>query len=220
MGFHVQHPDPEILGFLYREIFARQCYFFRADTRTPVIFDCGANVGMATLYFKWLYPHSRVCSFEPDPANFGVLQTNIKDNGLENVDAHNVALWDTEGTIDFFSDPEHKMLSMSADPQRISGPAAKVPSRRLSAYITEPIDFLKMDIEGAEYRVLRDLVESGKIALVRKMVIEYHHRIGTQKSCLSDFLKLLEQSGFDYEIRAQVYPSVAPYQDILISAER
>jgi hypothetical protein len=65
------------LEHLYREIFVRQYYYFRANTDHPVIFDCGANLGMATLFFKWLYPKSRVEAFEPDPGTFAVLQKNV-----------------------------------------------------------------------------------------------------------------------------------------------
>ena len=41
----------------------------------------------------------------------------------------------------------------------------------LSTYLTEPVDFLKMDIEGAEDQVLKDLNETGKLALVREIVL-------------------------------------------------
>ncbi len=63
MGFVVSHFDRGTLNYLYREIFARQPYYFRAASDSPIILDCGANVGMASLYFKWLYPKSRVTSF-------------------------------------------------------------------------------------------------------------------------------------------------------------
>ncbi len=45
---------PDCLSFLwqFKEIFAEESYYFRADTPTPVIYDCGANVGLSCLYFK------------------------------------------------------------------------------------------------------------------------------------------------------------------------
>jgi hypothetical protein len=63
MGFHIRHPDPITIDQLYYEIFVRQYYFFASDRKEPIVFDCGANVGVATMYFKWLYPHSRVHCF-------------------------------------------------------------------------------------------------------------------------------------------------------------
>ena len=59
LGFEISYFDRSNLTFLYSEIFARQNYHFRAISESPVIFDCGANLGMATLYFKWLYPKAR-----------------------------------------------------------------------------------------------------------------------------------------------------------------
>ena len=74
LGFDIAYFDRPTLVGLYREIFVRQYYYFRANIESPRIFDCGANFGMATLYFKWLYPKARIEAFEPDPATFAVLK--------------------------------------------------------------------------------------------------------------------------------------------------
>jgi hypothetical protein len=82
------------------------------------------------------------------------------------------------------------------------------------------VDFLKLDVEGAEHRVLSDLVQSRKIRAIRQMVIEYHHRIGHQKSRLGEFLAMLEHAGFEYQIEAGLYPGASrdTVQDLLIAA--
>jgi FkbM family methyltransferase len=223
MGFDIQHPEPGTATFLYREIFARQHYYFQTIKLAPFVFDCGANVGVATMYFKWLYPQARVHSFEADAPTFAILQENIRTNHLTDVSAHHCALWDENGEIDFFNDPSKpSMLHMSTDAARLKGQRTTVPARRLSEFITEPIDFLKLDVEGAEHRVLQDLVVSGKISLVSQMVIEYHHRLGGSKSCLAGFLKTLEESGFEYQVNASIYPVIrrGVFQDILIGCYR
>ena len=220
MGFQVTHFDRRTLNHLYREVFARQHYYFSAGNDAPVILDCGANIGMASLYFKWLYPKSRVLAFEPDPVTFQLLQHNVRTNQLD-IETHNCALWDKEEQIDFFVDSRNPgTLLMSADPLRLDGTPVQVSARRLSSFIQGTVDFLKLDVEGAEHRVLCDLVQSKKLPLIRRLVIEYHHRIGGQKSCLGDFLLKLEQAGFQYEICAAVYPLMAvnSYQDVLIGA--
>jgi FkbM family methyltransferase len=222
MGFHIASFDRRTLKLLYREIFVRQHYYFHSDSDAPRIVDCGANIGMASLYFKWLYPKARVMAFEPDPGTFQMLLRNIADNRLD-IEAHNCALWDKDGELDFFtSEREPGSLLMSADNFRTHATAIKVPARKLSAFIHDPVDFLKMDVEGSEYCILKELVDSGKINVVRQMVIEYHHRIGQNKSCLAEFLSLLEESGFEYQIQAVVYPisSKDVFQDMLIGAYR
>jgi FkbM family methyltransferase len=220
MGFRVNHFDRPTLNHLYREIFCRQHYYFRADKTAPVVLDCGANLGMASLYFKWLYPESRVQAFEPDPATFKLLQENIKQNHLD-VDAHNCALWDEDTEVDFYVDSTKPgTLLMSTDRTRGQGGPIKVPGRKLSEFIEGPVDFLKLDVEGAEHRVLRDLVSAGKLESIRQMVVEYHHRIGQQKSRLAGFLNELERAGFEYQIHASLYPVTSKnvFQDILIAA--
>jgi FkbM family methyltransferase len=207
---------------LYREIFTRQQYYFRADCEAPLILDCGANLGMASLYFKWLYPKSRVQAFEPDPATFQLLKQNIVQNNLD-VEAHNCALWDEDGEVDFFVDSGNPgTLLMSTEISRMNGESIKVPACRLSNFIDGTVDFLKLDVEGAEHKVLRDLVQTGKMSAIRQMVVEYHHRLGQHKSCLAEFLAMLEQAGFEYQVRAEVYPvsSRDVFQDVLIGAYR
>jgi hypothetical protein len=95
---------------------------------------------------------------------------------------------------------------MSADRSRLAGESIQVSSRKLSEFVRGPIDFLKLDVEGAEHRVLCDLVASGKIDFIQQMVVEYHHRIGKQRSRLAHFLQQLEDAGFEYQIHASLYP--------------
>jgi FkbM family methyltransferase len=222
MGFQIAHFDQETLNHLYREVFARQHYYFRAVSEAPVILDCGANVGMASLYFKWLYPRSTVRAFEPDPATFRLLKQNILQNNMD-VETYNCALWDRDADVDFFVDSKSPgSLLMSTDVTRSKGQPIKVPGRRLSEFIQGEVDFVKLDVEGAEHRVLGDLVQSGKVASIRQMVVEYHHRIGQQKSCLAEFLLLLEEAGFEYQIHASLWPVTSKdvFQDVLIGAYR
>jgi FkbM family methyltransferase len=220
MGFQVSHFDRKTLNYLYREVFVRQSYFFRSESNAPVILDCGANIGMASLYFKWLYPTARVQAFEPDPNTYALLRQNIERNHLD-VETHNFALWDQETDIDFFVDRGNPGgLLMSTDASRAQGAPIKVPARILSSFVHGRVDFLKLDVEGAEHRVLADLALSEKLGNIRQIVIEYHHRIGQQKSCLAPFLKELEQGGFEYQIHAGLYPVTTRdvFQDVLIAA--
>jgi FkbM family methyltransferase len=222
LGFRIGHFDRPTLKHLYREIFARQHYYFRADTDSPTILDCGANVGMASLYFKWLYPRARVKAFEADPTTYRLLNENIARNNLD-VETYNCALWDRDGEVDFFVDPSNPgTLLMSTDISRSHGEPIKVGARRLSDFILETVDFLKLDVEGAEHRVLSDLLQTGKIRQVRQMVVEYHHRIGGQKSCLAEFLGMLEKAGFEYQVLAAVHPVTSKnvFQDVLVGAYR
>lgn len=110
---------------------------------------------------------------------------SVSQNHLKNVAAHNCALWDSNGKIDFFLDPSISgSVFMSTDNSRMIGERIQVQSRKLSDFVRDVIDFLKLDVEASENRILTDLVSSGKIELVKQMVIEYNHHIGNQRSRL------------------------------------
>ncbi|SHL96074.1 FkbM family methyltransferase [Chitinophaga sp. CF418] len=60
-------------------------YRFKADTDAPYIIDCGANIGLSILYFKWLYPKAKVLAFEPDGDNLVILQKNVESYGMNDI---------------------------------------------------------------------------------------------------------------------------------------
>jgi FkbM family methyltransferase len=223
LNFDVEYLRKESLRYLYDEIFAREEYLFESSTPKPVILDCGANIGMATLFFKWLYPESTIISFEADPTTFAVLQRNIQRNHLQDVTAHNVALWSEDGRIPFFvREDEPGALLMSTMAARTVGREISVDARKLSSFINGRVDLLKLDVEGAEVKVIYDLVESRKIEAVQQMIIEYHHHIAHETPCLGDFLTMLERKGWNYQLSSWFFPASARdvFQDIQIYAYR
>jgi FkbM family methyltransferase len=223
LGYRVQYLSRRTLFLCFHEIFVRQIYHFETRNPRPLVIDAGANIGIATLYFKSLYPQARVWAFEPDSRNFAALRNNVISNHLEEVQLFNAALWDEDGNVDLFESPSDLgSLMTSTHPGRATGPKNSVPGMRLPPLLGEPVDLLKLDIEGAEPRVLRDLADSGKLPLVREMVIEYHHHVGDEPSRLSGFLGMLESAGYCYQISASHFPPMAHDrpQDILIRAYR
>ena len=77
-----------------------------------------------------------------------------------------------------------------------------------------------MDIEGVEDSVIKELFQSGRLNLVRKCVMEYHHHFKPKEDSLSQTLKIFEGSHFGYQIYSHVgIPfSRGKFQDILIYA--
>lgn len=204
---------------LFDEIFIDNDYRFDATCTKPFIIDCGSNIGMSVFYFKKLYPSSKILAFEPDEAAFDLLEKNVRGNRLEDVQLHNSAVSDREAEIDFYYDSnfsgsllmstfKRDCSSLTADIQpmlHVVGmpqSSKRVKSVLLSTYINEPVDFLKMDIEGSEHTVIKELAQSGKLKLIKKMVIEYHHHIHPDSKGLAGFLEMLESNDFDYQLSA------------------
>jgi len=207
---------------LFTEIFIDQCYWFTTDKHDPVIIDCGSNFGQSVIYFKMLYPEAKITCFEPDDQTFSILKHNIESNGIQGVEMHKKAIASYDGVIDFYNiDDNQGSLVMSIIKERVpSGKKNIVEATRLSNYIDGPINFLKMDIEGSEISVLKELKKSGKLQYVRQMVIEYHHHIVEHEDIGSTILTLIEDAGFGYQIKADfLYPrKQIHFQDILIYA--
>jgi FkbM family methyltransferase len=225
LNYRVNYLNRASFRIVLREVFFQGEYFFESETDAPVILDCGANIGLATLFFKHIYPDARISAFEADPVTASVLKKNVEQNNLEDVSVNNVMLSNAEGLQPFYiPDGEVGSLRGTGDPRWFPNHLnVAVEAARLSKYIAGPVDMLKLDVEGSEFNVLTDLKDSGKIAQIRRMVIEYHHRVGAQVSCLARTLALLEDAGFEYQISASRSGPIArqgAYQDILIGAHR
>jgi hypothetical protein len=98
----------------------------------------------------------------------------------------------------------------------------KVEAVRLSPFIQGEVDLLKMDIEGAEGSVVRELAEAGKLKWIKEMFIEYHHHLNPNEDDLSQLFRIFEQNGFGYQIHSAFRrPFVRRvFQDIQIYAYR
>jgi FkbM family methyltransferase len=201
-------------------------YYFQMEKENPLIIDCGCNIGMSILFFKEMYPESTIIGFEPDQTTFMKLQENIRINNLENVELHRKILSDTEGLKNFYYYPDHPgSLSMSLIREREEKKSQKIESVLLSKYIHRTVDFLKLDVEGAEIGVLQELYNCDKLRYIKLMAIDYHHHFEhyhftQQNDNLSKILQILEDSNFGYQIQAdpQIPVKKGDFQPIHIYA--
>jgi FkbM family methyltransferase len=197
---------PEYAGFshLFREIFVRENYFFETDSPAPQILDAGSNIGMSICYFKYLHPRAAVTGFEPDPQAFAWLKKNIEANRFENVVVYNVALGAEKGKATFWESAEEAASGRNSMKEAALGEQKGVPLQvsveRLSHYIGGKVDLLKVDVEGAEYDIFREIDRAQKFHLVNKISAEVHQFAGTKNEPIPDFFALLEKNGFRYAV--------------------
>jgi FkbM family methyltransferase len=198
-GHRVLVNDPPNVRVLCRDLFDNQIYGFHSERPDPRILDLGGNIGMSVLYFKDLYPAATVVALEPDPAIFPYLEQNVRQNGLEGVEIVQAAVSDRAGKLTFFSDAKYGSRLVSEDESNSAPPDGwerfEVPSVRLDSLLNEPVDFMKMNIEGAETAALEGAGEA--LRKVREMIIEYHHLPGLPRT-LHRLLGTLDERGFEY----------------------
>ncbi len=128
--------------------------FVQKSKGSKVFLDLGAHAGYYTLLYKSVNNESTVYSFEPVESNYDFLKKHIKMNNLKNIIRFKKAAADTEGILKFArGNSVGGKLSLKGD--------MEVSAVKLSRLIKEKIiqfpDLIKMDIEGAEYQVLKDL---------------------------------------------------------------
>lgn len=195
--FEIWYSNQKEFETLFHEIFVSQIYRFDCDKPIPRIVDCGSHIGLSVLYFKTLYPDSEILAFEPDRESFSILEKNIRVNNLKNVEVFNMALNDSKGLIPFYceSSPEWDSCGNSTVREwgdRTGFRTDNVDGVLLSDYISTPVDFLKMDIEGAEWKVLNTI--TNKLHLIKEIVLEYHICNKESKNILNDVLKVLQDN--------------------------
>jgi FkbM family methyltransferase len=192
-GFSLKVTDLLSVAWQIQEFFAQQRMKFKAATSTPLIIDCGANVGVSVLYYKSLYPQAKVICFEPDPAVFACLQENLQANKITDVECRAEAVWVHGDGVSFGSE--------GADGGSIlrEANAVRLPSVRLKEVLEQhpKIDLLKIDIEGAEVPVLLDCAAALK--RVNYLYVEYHSFPDKQQE-LHALLAVLAEQGFRYYI--------------------
>lgn len=209
--------DYNILFYLFKEIFIFNEYNFEPKTEEPLIIDCGSNIGMSVLYFKYKFPKSKIVAFEANPYAFSLLQKNIDINNLSNIEIFNNALFDKEQEIPFFIGNSPGTLLGSINKERGGDNKMLVKAKKLSDYLKDIqiIDLIKIDVEGAETNIINDLVDSSCLGKSKEYIIEFHHNMNENEALLSSFLKIFESNGFRYNVKA-TYSRINDFQDITI----
>jgi FkbM family methyltransferase len=197
--------DSSSFLWMYREIFVDEIYRFRARTEEPRVIDCGANVGLSVLYFKRLYPRARVTAFEPDDKIFDVLTRNVARQELSDVELHRRAVWSSETTLNFHSEGADGGRLSNDNGDEGGARIKSVPTARLRDFLDRPVDFLKIDIEGAETEVLTDCAD--RLANVEHLFVEYHSFADAPQT-LHTVTRIIADAGF----RLHVHPPVTSPQ--------
>ncbi len=200
-GYDLDFPDLLTLCPQWYDIFVDGSLDFQSSTAAPRILDCGANVGLASLYFKRRYPAARITAFEADPAIAALLEGNLRRNGAADVEVRRAAVWTGDGDVSFRAEGAD---AGAIDGVGLSGRGAvvRVAAVRLADVIAqEPVDLLKLDVEGAEAAVLADceLVLSG----VRALILDLHEFDPARRQA-PVVLDCLRAAGFDYSVGALV----------------
>lgn len=197
----VWYENAEEFSELKKEIYTGHRYYLELDKEDPYILDFGAHIGLTTLYFKQIYPEARIVAIEPSPSNFALLKKNIEDNQLKNVTILQVAIAPKSDMIEL-QEPISDEGWRSGTGIITNGWRGVQPSKPLRVqavsildYLSEPVDLLKMDIEGMEYEVIRTAGQALRKA--KHLILEIHPRKDHRRE---EIEKILTQVGYKLQI--------------------
>lgn len=147
-----------LLGMREKETF----YILEKTLKSwDTVLDLGANIGYYVLLeHTIIWDTGKIYAIEPEPDNFALLQRNIDLNTCENVETIYGAVSDHEGTIDLYLSDLSNVHSIFDQHEHGSGKIIQVPSLAMSSFIKDhsELDLIRMDIEGAEVLLFRDIV--------------------------------------------------------------
>jgi FkbM family methyltransferase len=197
MDYRIKYLDLMSVCPGFHDIFVQDAVDFHSASPAPRILDCGANIGLASLFFRRRYPQARITAYEADPALCALLAENLRANRAPDVEVVNAALWTTTGEIAFQCEGGDSGM-VSGLPGAAPGPTVAVPALRLRDILaSEVVDLLKLDIEGGEDAVLADC--EPVLDRVRALVLDLHEFNPDDRQA-PRVLERLTRAGFAYAV--------------------
>jgi len=164
-----------------------------------VVLDCGAHHGLYTLIASRAVGETgRVYSFEPDDRNYSILAGNVKRNGLRNVVLVRAGVWKDDGFVSFEGSVDHS-YHVSFNPESALGNARAIRVVSLKSFFESEglsrIDFVKMDIEGAEIEAIGGALDFLSRHPASFAIASYHIRDG-KPTCFA-LEEMFGKAGYD-----------------------
>lgn len=157
-----------------------------------LILDLGSNIGLTIAHYKTLYPNLRIIGCEMNIENFKIAQFNIKK--YKNVFLENAAVWINNHGVSYDGNANNDSFRIDKlrvpDSEKIRVSSITI-NKLISKYNIDKIDFLKMDIEGAEVDVLESC-DLSWLGLVQAFGMEFH----SDEANINKYKKKLENLGF------------------------
>lgn len=171
----------EILGYGFYEPY-ESALFKKVIKPSMTVVDIGAHIGYYSLLAaKIIGDRGRVYAFEPEPNNYHLLMNNIRINGFSNIIATRKAASDKTGKIKLYTDKRNLGAHSFSDKNLTLGSEClEVEAITLDEFFAGSknvkVDFIKMDIQGAEGLVIEKATETIKNNKHLKILMEFWPR--------------------------------------------
>ena len=187
---------------------------FLQVNKNDICIDLGANIGNASLVM-WIKGVSKIYALEPNLEAFNALKKNIK--GIENIYALNIAISSETKKENLYlhrdiknKSPKDEILRLSeassllSDKTNIGDQFYEVQAKSLFDLLNELEEsptIIKCDIEGGEYIIYKQLIESVRSFGIRKVFVECHaKKYPAYKKLHKDFINLIKENNLENTI--------------------
>lgn len=158
--------------------------YYGLDRKDRCLFiDCGGHDGCSVLAFLLAHPNYNCITFEPNP-EFWPYYDEVPTELIRK------AVYTYDGEVDFIIDPvdgdgsslfADKRIDAKGQVENDACPRLSVPCVDVSRFVREASEtyqtiVLKLDVEGAEYDILERMIEQDTLALVDRVLCEFHGR--------------------------------------------
>ena len=187
---------------------AEQIFYLNFLQPGMTVFDVGANIGELTLLFSRFVGDGKVHAFEATRSGFAQLAAVCEAARRANVVLNQAAVTDKDGTAPFYVyDEEHlSWSSLTARPFEEYGIVVAPPQVENVEGVTldtycerhniKTIDLLKIDVEGAEYQVLRGAQRLLASKRIRCLTFEFGQTTFDMGNRPEDIERLLSKQGY------------------------
>lgn len=167
--------------------------------KNDLVVDIGFNYGLFSMT-SLKYSPNKIIAFEPNPKLIKTF-TNFFNKSI--IEIHQKAVSNINGSTIFYEnmDPGMSTIFQEINSENINN-SYPVEIINFNDFIiengVEKIDYLKVDCEGAEYKIFESIPTEFLKNNIKKIAIEFHHPIGDIK--VQDLINRLKNNGFNYKV--------------------
>jgi FkbM family methyltransferase len=176
-----------------------------ARGRRPLIIDCGANIGLSSVWFSRLFPEAQIVAIEPAAGNIEIAKRNL--SSYQNVVLFQGAVWDRETQVTISDTAAAPWAYQVAETQTgILADSDNTMRAFTIPKVMEMVDaievlIVKIDIEGAEATLFRS--NTDWVGLTDLIIIELHDWMLPKQRTSAPFIRSLANLDFDLVQRGE-----------------
>ena len=182
-----------------------QIYYYKGydidfNFAPKIIVDCGANVGLASVYFKNRYPDARIIAVEPESSNFEILLKNTEK--YKDIECVQAGIWKKSTNLRIIDHGQGNWAFVTQEVDEADADTIKAISidELMKNHNIDHIDILKIDIESSEKELFEENFEKW-LPKVKVVIVELHDYM--KEGCTRSFFKAIVNYKFTMRCKGE-----------------